>query len=562
LLTFKSTADHRIVRCLFLDDLIKKYTLINALEHDGVAQAKSVLGKLLSEFPDMRSRVQQLSGDIARAVEEINRLSVAQQRSELDKMGGYTPIKRMERKGLPDLDLGRDKFVVRFAPNPDGAIHVGNSRPALLCDEYAKKYGGKFILRFDDTDPKIKIPEKRFYKWIRDDLKWLKIKVHQEIVASRRLSIYYKMAEKLIQINAAYVCNCGPEWKKLKNASRACPCRRNDSKTNMRKWKKILSHSYKEGQAVLRIKTDLEAKNPAVREWPAFRIVDKPKHPLVKRHVWPLYNFASAIDDHLLNVTHIFRGQEHSTNEVKQRYLYQHLGWNYPVVVTLGRLSMNDMVLSKSQIREGIARKKFSGWDDPKLGTLQSLRRRGFQPEALRQIIIDIGPKPSDITISFENLSAYNRKIIDRTSDRYFFIPNPKRITVKGMKLKKASVPLHPEEKHGFRTFALSNTFFIDDKDFEAYKGLEVRLKDLCNIKLGNISEFTGTELKAVPKIQWVPAKHLSVRVMMARGEIKGYAETNLAKVKPGSVVQFERFGFVRVEKTGKSHIIAVFGHE
>lgn len=544
-----------------MDSLIRKNALINAIEHDGVAQSKSILGRILAENPEMRSRVQQLSGEIEAAVREVNRLSVSQQRAELDKLGGYVPVKRVERKGLPDLELGREKFVVRFAPNPDGALHVGNARPAILSDEYAKKYHGRFILRFDDTDPKVKVPEKKFYKWVREDLRWLKIRIHQEVIASRRLNLYYSNAEKLIKLSAAYVCTCS-DFKKTKNAGKACSCRHNDVKTNMRRWKKMLSHSYKEGQSVLRIKTDLEAKNPAVREWPAFRIVDKPKHPLVKKHVWPLYNFASAIDDHLLNVTHIMRGQEHTTNEVKQRYLYQHLGWSYPVVVTLGRLSMSDMVLSKSQIREGITRRKFSGWDDPKLATLQALRRRGFQADALRQIILDIGPKPSDITISFENLSAYNRKIIDKIADRYFFIPNPKRIVVKGLKLKKASIPLHPEEKHGFRSFSLSNTFFIDDKDFEAYKGLEVRLKDLCNIKLGNISEFTGTELKAVPKIQWVPAKHISVRVIMPTGEIKGYAETNLAKVRAGSVVQFERFGFVRVEKTGKSHIVAVFGHE
>ena len=405
----------------------------------------------------------------------------------------------------------------------------------------------------------MKVPEKKFYKWIRDDLKWLKIKVHQEVVASRRLNIYYAHAEKLIKLNAAYVCTC-PNFKKSKNAGRACPCRKQDAKTAMRLWKRMFS-KFKEGEAVLRIKTDLDAKNPAVREWPAFRIVDKPRHPFSKKHVWPLYNFASAIDDHLLNVTHIMRGQEHSTNEVKQRYLYQHLGWNYPVVVTLGRLSMSDMVLSKSQIREGIARHKFSGWDDPKVATLQALRRRGFQSDALRQIIIDIGPKPSDITVSFENLASYNRKLIDKTADRYFFIPNPKRIVVKGLKTKKVSIPMHPDEKRGFRSFSLSNTFFIDDKDFEAYKGLEVRLKDLCNIKLGNISEFTSSELKAVPKIQWVPARHVSVRVITQRGEIKGYGEPSLSKVKPGSIVQFERFGFVQIEKTGKT-IVAVFGHE
>ena len=107
-----------------MDDLIKKYTLINAVEHDGVAQPKSVLGKLLAEHPEMRDQVQRLSGEIEAAVREINRLSPSQQKNELDKTGGYVPVKRVERKGLPELERGREKFIVRFAPNPDGALHV------------------------------------------------------------------------------------------------------------------------------------------------------------------------------------------------------------------------------------------------------------------------------------------------------------------------------------------------------------------------------------------------------------------------------------------------------
>jgi glutamyl-tRNA synthetase len=547
-----------------VETLIRKYALVNAIEHEGVAQTKSVLGKIMAEKPELRPNILQVRSIIEAVVRDINKMSIAVQKKELEKLGGYTAPKRVERKGLPELELGREKFVVRFAPNPDGALHIGNARPAILSDEYAKKYHGKFILRFDDTDPKIKLPEKRFYSWIRDDLKWLKIRVNQEIIASKRLRYYYKIAEKLISINAAYVCVCNSEsWKKLRDHSKACPCRSLDSKTNMKRWKKMLKHGYKEGQAVLRIKTEMDAKNPAVRDWPAFRIVDKPKHPVVKAKLWPLYNMASAVDDYLTGVTHIFRGQEHSTNEVKQRYLYQHLRWNYPIVVTLGRFSLSDMVLSKSQIREGIAKRKFRGWDDPRLGTLRALRRRGFQPDAIRQIIIDIGPKPSDITISFENLSAYNRKIIDRMANRYFFVQDPKKIEVKGLKLKSIRVPLHPDDKRrGHRTFSLTSTFFIDAKDFDAYKGLEVRLKDLCNIKLGEKSGYTTTPSKSTPKIQWVPAKHLNVKVIMPGREITGYGEMNLKKAKTGDIVQFERFAFVSIEKITGNNVTVIFAHE
>ncbi len=541
-----------------VDDVIRKYALLNAIEHEGKAQPKSVLGKLLADQPELRENVLELRSKVEDIVENVNRMSLEMQKAEL----GEVPLaeKRAEKKELPDLER-RDKFVVRFAPNPDGALHLGNARPAVLCDEYAKRYKGKFILRYDDTDPKVKVPEKKFYKWIKDDLAWMKVKVHEIATASKRLPIYYKHAEKLIKDERAYVCTCNNEsWKKLINQSKACPCRSLDAATQMRRWKKMFS-GYREGEAVLRIKTDLDAKNPAVRDWPAFRIVDKPKHS-VKKKVWPLYNFASAIDDHLMGITHIFRGQEHSTNETKQRYVYQYFKWSYPYVVILGRFSVSDMVLSKSEIREGIELGKFGDWTDPRVGTLRSLRRRGFSPESIRQIIIDIGPKPNDVTISMENLAAYNRKIINRTANRYFFIPNPKRIFVRGLRIKKAKIPLHPEIEKGFRTFTLSSNFFIDEKDFENSKGLEVRLKDLCNVKLGETSVYTGTELKPLPKIQWVPAKHVAVRVLLPGKEIKGYGETNLTKEKPGAVVQFERFGFVRLEKIAKNNIIAIFSHE
>ncbi len=548
-----------------VDNLVRKYALVNAIEHEGIAQPKSVLGKILAEEPELRTRISELRTKIDVTVRAVNNLGIAKQKKELDELGGYKAPTRIERKGLPELELGREKFVVRFAPNPDGALHIGNARPAVLSDEYAKKYHGKFILRFDDTDPKVKTPERRFYSWVREDLKWMKIRVNQELIASKRLKIYYKMAEKLINASGAYVCTCNSEtWKKLRDNGKPCPCRESDAKTNMKKWKNMLKHKYKEGQAVLRVKTEMDAKNPAVRDWPAFRIVDKPQHPFQKAKLWPLYNFASGIDDYLTGVTHIFRGQEHSTNEVKQRYMYQHFRWNYPVVVTLGRFSLSDMVLSKSQIRDGIEMRRFGGWDDPRLGTLRALRRRGFQPESVRQIIVDIGVKPSDVTISFENLSAYNRKNIDKSANRYFFIPDPKKIEVKGLKIRQARISLHPDDKkRGYRKFSLTSTFFIDAKDFSSYKGLEVRLKDLCNIKLSDKSEFTGTDKKSIPRIQWVPAKHCIVRVITTSGkEIKGYGEINLLKAKIGDIIQFERFGFVRIEKIQGKNVVVVFGHE
>jgi len=544
-----------------IEKIVRKYALVNAIEHGGKALASSVLGLMLSEHTELRDRAAELKDIIEKEVEKINKMSLESQKEELESLGGFERKKKEQREGLADLPDVKKKFVVRFAPNPDGAIHIGNARSAILNYEYAKKYNGKFILRFDDTDPKVKVPEKKFYNYIRADLKWLGIKWDKEVIASKRLKIYYKYAEKIIKLGKAYVCTCGEEWKEFRNKSQPCPCRDRKISENLEKWKKMREHKYKEGQAVLRIKTNLFDSNPAVRDWAAFRIVDNPKHPLVETHLWPLYNFASAIDDHEFGITHILRGQEHSTNETKQRYLYEHFGWEYPKTIILGRFSMSGFVLSKSKIREGIKKGIYSGWDDVRLGTLMALRRRGFQPEAIKKLIIDIGVKPSDVNIAIENLSGYNKKIIDRVANRYYFVSNPVKIEVKNNTIKKVDVPIHPEKKKK-RIIKVGKIFFVDEDDYKKYHGTDVRLKGLFNIKLEKETTMTDFEIRDNPKIQWVPEQHVDVEVIKPEGIVKGYGEINLLKTKPGEVVQFERFGFVRIEKICKKKIIAVFAHK
>ena len=509
---------------------IRKYTLINAIEHNGKAQAKSVIGKILADIPELRKDMLKIRSEIEIEVERVNKLSKDKIKKELDELGGIIKQKRVEKKELSELDVGRDGIVVRFAPNPDGAIHMGNARPAILCHEYLKKYKGKYILRYDDTDPKIKKPEKQYYKWIKEDLKWLGIVPDKTIIQSKRLKIYFKYAEILVSKGNAYVCECGEKWKKFRDKRRPCPCRSINKKEQMKRWKNMLSWKYKEGEAVLRVKTDIDARNPAIVDWPAVRIVDSPSHPLVKSHIWPLFNFASGIDDHLMGITHIFRGQEHSTNEDKQRYMYEYFKWQYPEVVTLGRLSMSDMTLSKSFIREGIEKREYSGWDDLKLGTIRSLNRRGFHPNTIRRIIFEIGPKPNDITISTENLSAYNRMEIDKTSDRYYFVSDPKLITVPGLKLKSVKLKLHPSSKNT-RTVKITDKFYINKQDFIKNKGIEVRLKGLCNIKLEEKSKITGYDVKPTPKIQWVPQNKISMKIYKPDSELNGYAEVTIAKL-------------------------------
>jgi glutamyl-tRNA synthetase (EC 6.1.1.17) len=161
-----------------------KYALQNAVRHGGKAAEGPVMSKVLGERQDLRQRAKEVATIVRKVVEKVNSMSLEEQRKELEtKFPELLEEKKVEeRKGLPPLQgVKEGSLVVRFAPNPDGPLHLGNARAAIINDEYAKMYKGKFILRFDDTDPKVKVPIREAYEWIREDLKWLGVNVHEEM---------------------------------------------------------------------------------------------------------------------------------------------------------------------------------------------------------------------------------------------------------------------------------------------------------------------------------------------------------------------------------------------
>ncbi|MCL4430441.1 MAG: glutamate--tRNA ligase [Chloroflexi bacterium] len=575
-----------------LRELIRKAALLNAVSHDGKAQAGAMVGKVLGEKQELRSRVKELSGVINSVVSEVNSLSLVEQKAIVEKNWPETQKKeKAEEKRLSPLP-NADKYpkiVTRFSPNPDCVLHLGSARAILLSHEYARIYNGKFILRFEDTDPKIKKPSLKFYDSIREDLKWLGCKVDEEYIQSDRLPIYYEYTERLIGDGNAYVCECPPEeFRKITIAKQACPCRDLPAAENLERWHSMLGGGYMEGQAVVRVKTDLENPNPAVRDWPALRVIDTKKypHPRVgsKYIVWPLYNLAAGLDDHLMGMTHIIRGKEHYTNMVRQKYMYDYLGWTYPEAIHYGRLKITGAFLSKSKIVQGVKEGLYTGYDDPRLGTFAALRKRGITPEAIKKMIIDVGTKSNDVTLSWENLFSYNRKILDASSDRYFFVPQP--VELKVLQVPKSftsKLPLHPEKpEQGFREYTVvpkdedkAVSFWVSKKDTEALEPEKmVRLMELFNVKIESktdnsvTAKFASESYEDVRKIkvqliQWIPkgTEFPSQVVMPDASVTEGFAEADCKKLKPDAIIQFERFGFVRVNEVGEK-LIAYYAHK
>jgi glutamyl-tRNA synthetase len=563
-----------------LRELIRRSALLNAVKHDGKAQTGPVVGKILGEKPEYRDSLKEISALINEIVQEVNSLSFEEQRRIVEENWPETLVKeKAEEKRLPPLP-NVDKYeqvVTRYAPNPDCVLHLGSARAIVLCHEYAGMYKGKFILRFEDTDPKLKRPVLEFYDLIRQDLAWLECKPDEEYIQSDRIPIYYEYAEKLIKDGNAYVCTCRPEdFRKRILAQKPCDCRDLPVEENLRRWKRMFEGIYKEGEAVVRVKTDLDHPNPAVRDWPAARVLDTQKypHPRVgsKYRVWPLYNLAAGVDDHLMGITHIIRGKEHLTNEVRQTYMYKHFGWKYPEAIHYGRLKITGASLSKSKIVQGVREGAYKSWDDPRLATFAALRRRGIKPDAVKKMIIDVGPKTSDVILSWENLYAYNRKILDPTADRYFFVPTPIELTVKQVpKCFDVKLNLHPEHpERGFREYLVKPqgqdshvTLWVSRKDIDDTKvGKLLRLMELFNVKIEKanvysaegvfVSESYEDARKAKSQlIHWILiGKDMPCSALMPDATVtEGVAESACRKLKPDDIIQFERFGFVRVDE-------------
>jgi glutamyl-tRNA synthetase len=580
---------HRSAENLNLDDptlrdAVRKIALLNAVKHDGKAQTGAVIGKIIGEKPELRSNVKEISAIVNHVVREVNNIPTAEQKRIVEENWPKALVKEKveEEKHLPPLPNAEKyaQIVTRFSPNPDCVLHLGSARAIVLCFEYASLYKGDFIVRFEDTDPKTKRPVLEFYDRIKEDLVWLGCEPDEYYIQSDRIPVYYEHAERMLRDGNAYVCTCKPEvFRERALASKPCECRNLDVEEHLKRWQRMLNGDYREGEAVVRIKTDLNHPNPAVRDWPAARIIDIEKcpHPRVgtKYRVWPLYNLACGVDDHLLGITHIIRGKEHLTNQVRQEYMYKHFGWKYPEATHYGRLKITGAYLSKSKIIQGIKEGVFNGWDDPRLATFAALRRRGITPEAIKKMILDIGPKTQDVVLSWENLNAYNRKILDPIAERYFFVQNPIELTVKKIpKRFEVKLHLHPDHpEKGFREYMIlpeegtGNTkFWVSAKDVDASRiGNIVRLMELFNVRIENantysaeahfISEsYDAAKQAKAQLIHWIPVgKDMSCQAVMQDATIvEGIAEDTCRRLKPNTMIQFERFGFVRIDEVSK----------
>ena len=560
--------------------------LYNAVKHESDAQVGAIMGPLMGENPNFREYGDEIPGIVAPVIERINGMDHDERRERLaeiapEKLEELDAEEEEDDQVLPDLPNAEeyDEIRMRVAPNPNGPWHIGHARMAAVVGTYKELYDGSFICRFDDTDPETKRPDLDAYGQILDAIEYLGFEPDEVLKASDRLETYYEHARELIEKGGAYTCSCpGEEFSELKNAGKACPHRDKDPETVSEEFEAMVDGEYDSGEMVLRIKTDIEHKNPALRDWVGFRIIETP-HPREEAaayRCWPMLDFQSGIDDHLTGVTHIIRGIDLQDSAKRQRFVYEYFGWEYPEVIHWGHVELDeyDVPMSTSTISERIEAGELTGWDDPRAPTVASLKQRGIRGEAVVDAMTELGMSTSNVDLAMSAIYANNRELIDEDTDRAFLVRDDEANGGGAVEQSitggpdAGEVPVHPNhEDRGVREIPVTDAVYVESDDLPP-TGERVWLKGYgCVERTGDGFEYTGDPLdvtreEGVDIIHWVPtAESITLELRTPDGPVSGFAEPGVKTYESDEMLQFERVGFARIDTKTDEKTVAYYAH-
>ncbi|HUI86344.1 MAG TPA: glutamate--tRNA ligase [Nitrososphaerales archaeon] len=552
---------------------IERNALLNATRHGGTAEVGAIMSKVLGEFPELRSSAPLVARAVQEAVRRVNSMGPADQEALLASKypGASQPKEKEGRVGLPPLaNAVKGRAVFRLPPEPSGFMHLGHAMAFTVNFLYRQEYEGRLWLRFEDTNPK-KV-QKRYYESFRKGIQWLGITCDAEKNVSEDNEVVYGYGGKLLEEGKAYACSCDEaRVKKLRFEGTPCEHRDQNPEASIRVWQEMLARKQKEGSWVIRLKGDMQSLNFALRDPNIFRIIDR-EHPVTgsKYVVWPTYYMANTVEDEICGVTHVLRSSEFQVD--LQKVLREKLSFRDVDIVQFSRYNFKGTPVAKRLLRPLVEGGQVSGWDDPRMPTVAGIRRRGILPEAIRRFTLQVGYTNTEHEYDWSLLFAVNRKLLDPVSKRVFFVPDPVRLSVEGAPDRHVTIPFHPEKDLGSRTIYVGPEFYVPREDLQALEpGAVFRLLDLYNVKLSSrgppaTAEYAGDGL--VPdtkKVQWVTPDHQELKVLepgvlfddagafnaASLGERTGFAEESFSQVKEGEIVQFPRFGFVRLDSPG-----------
>jgi glutamyl-tRNA synthetase len=548
-----------------IQSLARKHALANAVKFDGKANPGAVIAKIIAEIPECKSDMKTVSKEVNEIVRNVNELPLDLQMQELQEKHPEMLEKKEkeERNIFAFLNIKPGTRVkTGFPPGPEKYPHIGHAKAALVNYLLAKQYGGEFVLRFEDTNPNLVKAE--FYDMIIDNLSWIGVTWDELQYASDYMELFYGFALKAIKEGKAYMCFCDEEKIKLSRSDAiACKCRSHSIEENLKYWNEF--DTYPENKAILRLRIDLEHQNSTMRDPTIFRVIATPhaRHG-TKYKVWPNYDFQNSIMDGYFRLTNRIRGKEFEMRNELQRYIQDMLGLEITNVYEFARFNMVGVESSGRKIRELVNSGEYIGWDDPRLTTIAALRRRGFLPEAIKNFVLTSGMNKSESTMTWDDLIIQNKRIVDKTAKRFFMMHDYDKIIIEGAPHQQIKLRYHPDiDDLGHRELETEKEFLILKSDLKEFKEGEVyRFMDCLNFrKNNNIYQFDSIEYenfknKGKKVMHWLPAYgNVDVEIMMTDASIiNGVAEHNIKQLKTGEVIQFERFGFCRLDEIHREH--------
>ncbi|BAO40215.1 glutaminyl-tRNA synthetase [Kluyveromyces marxianus DMKU3-1042] len=371
------------------------------------------------------------------------------------------------------------KVHTRFPPEPNGYLHIGHSKAIMVNFGYAKYHNGVCYLRFDDTNPETEAPE--YFESIKNMVAWLGFKPWKITYSSDYFDKLYELAETLIKNGKAYVCHCTAEEIKRGRGikedgtpggeRKACVSRDRPIEESLTEFRKMRDGFYKPGEAILRMKQDLNSPSPQMWDLIAYRVLDAP-HPRTgtKWRIYPTYDFTHCLVDSLENITHSLCTTEFYLSRESYEWLCDQVHVFRPAQREYGRLNITGTVLSKRKIAKLVNGGYVSGWNDPRLFTLEAIRRRGVPPGAILSFINTLGVTTSTTNIQVVRFESAIRKYLEDTTPRLMFILDPVEVVVDNVDEDfevECTIPYRPNTpEFGDRMVPFKKRFYIERSDF------------------------------------------------------------------------------------------------
>ena len=447
-----------------------------------------------------------------------------------------------------DLEEGvYTQVCTRFPPEPNGYLHIGHAKSILLNYGLAKKYGGRFHLRFDDTNPMKEKSE--FVESIIEDVKWLGAVYDGEVLfASNYFDQMYEAAVKLIKKGKAYVCDLSAEEIRqyrgtLTEPGKNSPYRDRSVEENLDLFERMKNGEFEDGSRVLRAKIDMSSPNINMRDPVIYRVAHMTHHNTGDKWcIYPMYDFAHPIEDAIEGVTHSICTLEFEDHRPLYDWVVRELEYPHPPKqIEFAKLYLQNVITGKRYIKKLVEENIVDGWDDPRLVSIAALRRRGFTPESIQMFMDLVGVSKSQSSVDYAMLEYCIREDLKLKRSRVMAVLDPVKLIIdnypEGQVEYMDVVNNQENEALGTRKVPFCRELYIEREDFmeeppkkyfRLYPGNEVRLMngyfvtctDYKKDENGRVTEihctydpqtrsgsgFTGRKVKGT--IHWVAAPY------------------------------------------------------